>query len=71
MECDSYIHWASMLSWGPNMDPTKPYYMGQQIQADDDIFAYGGSTIIISNPAIMTMMNERHCQLVVDTVLES
>jgi hypothetical protein len=57
MECDSYVHWASMLKWLSKIDATKKYYMGQQMQIGGDIFAYGGSTIVISNPAMKALVD--------------
>jgi hypothetical protein len=57
MECDSYIHWASMLTWLSYLDATKPYYLGQQMQIGNDIFAYGGSTIVISNLAMKAVVD--------------
>lgn len=52
MEADTYILWSSLLSWLERLDHTKPYYMGNQMQIRDVLFAHGGSGFVLSRPAI-------------------
>ncbi|KAK6076857.1 hypothetical protein SCUP234_06926 [Seiridium cupressi] len=59
MEGDTYIHWANILHWLSHIDASKPYYMGQEMQIGDIVFAYGGSSFIISNSAMKTLVEYR------------
>ncbi|PTU18993.1 hypothetical protein P175DRAFT_0503811 [Aspergillus ochraceoroseus IBT 24754] len=52
MEADTYIVWPSLLAWLDKFDHTRPYYMGNQMQTSDVIFAHGGSGFVISRPAM-------------------
>ncbi|KAK6073138.1 hypothetical protein SCUP515_07001 [Seiridium cupressi] len=59
MEGDTYIHWANILHWLSHIDASKPYYMGQEMQIGDIVFAYGGSSFVISNSAMKTLVEYR------------
>ncbi|KAI1279693.1 hypothetical protein F5Y07DRAFT_31008 [Xylaria sp. FL0933] len=59
IEGDTYIFWKSLLAWLSNIDASRPWYIGRQMNLGFDVFAYGGAGIIISNPA-MEMLIERH-----------
>lgn len=52
MEADTYILWSSMLSWLAKLNPSVPYYLGNQMQIRDVLFAHGGSGFVLSRPAI-------------------
>lgn len=52
LEGDSYMVWPNLLAWLSRFDPSKPYYIGSPMQIGDVIFAYSGSGIILSNPAM-------------------
>ncbi|KAL4793964.1 hypothetical protein BDV19DRAFT_207954 [Aspergillus venezuelensis] len=52
MEADTYILWPSMLSWLSRLDANKAYYLGNQMQIRDVLFAHGGSGFVLSRPAI-------------------
>lgn len=52
LEADSYMVWPNLLAWLSRFDATKPYYIGSPMQIGDVIFAYSGSGIILSNPAM-------------------
>ncbi|KAL4785947.1 hypothetical protein BJX76DRAFT_322647 [Aspergillus varians] len=52
MEADTYILWSSMLAWLERLDHRKPYYLGNQMQIRDVLFAHGGSGFVLSRPAI-------------------
>ncbi|KAL4805655.1 hypothetical protein BDV18DRAFT_165550 [Aspergillus unguis] len=52
MEADTYILWSSMLSWLARLDASIPYYLGNQMQIRDVLFAHGGSGFVLSRPAM-------------------
>ncbi|KAL4923556.1 uncharacterized protein BDV17DRAFT_276754 [Aspergillus undulatus] len=52
MEADTYILWPGMLGWLSKLDASKPYYLGNQMQIRDILFAHGGSGFVISRPAM-------------------
>ncbi|KAL5341440.1 hypothetical protein BJX70DRAFT_51863 [Aspergillus crustosus] len=52
MEADTYILWRNMLFWLAKLDHTLPYYLGNQMQIRDVLFAHGGSGFILSKPAM-------------------
>ncbi|KAL4912994.1 hypothetical protein BDW62DRAFT_214591 [Aspergillus aurantiobrunneus] len=52
MEADTYIVWSSLLAWLQKLDARKPYYLGNQMQIADVLFAHGGSGFVLSRPAI-------------------
>ncbi|KAI0401182.1 hypothetical protein F4802DRAFT_581566 [Xylaria palmicola] len=59
IECDTYVFWPSLLAWLSNINASRAYYIGRQMNIADLVFAYGGAGIIISNPA-MERLVERH-----------
>lgn len=52
MEADSYIVWPTLLSHLATLDHTKPYYSGVEVYIDSVAFAHGGSTFVVSPPAM-------------------
>jgi hypothetical protein len=52
MEADSYIVWPTLLDHLATLDHTKPYYSGSAAYIDSVAFAHGGSTFIVSPPAM-------------------
>lgn len=52
VEPDTYLMWANLLDWLRLLDPTEPLYYGSEVQIDKDVFAHGGSSFVISNPAL-------------------
>lgn len=59
LEGDSYMVWPNLLAWLSRLDHTKPYYIGSPMQIGDIIFAYSGSGIILSNPAMRKVSKYR------------
>ncbi|KAM0709602.1 hypothetical protein Q7P35_003642 [Cladosporium inversicolor] len=52
IEPDTYIMWSNLLDWLRQLDPTDPAYYGSEVQIGPDVFAHGGSSFVISNPAL-------------------
>lgn len=52
VEPDTYLMWSNLLDWLQHLDPTEPLYYGSEVQISDDVFAHGGSSFLISNPAL-------------------
>jgi hypothetical protein len=52
VEPDTYLMWSNLLEWLKRLDPSEPLYYGSEVQIDSDIFAHGGSSFVISNPAL-------------------
>ncbi|KAL4879862.1 hypothetical protein BJY04DRAFT_192561 [Aspergillus karnatakaensis] len=52
MEADTYILWKSMFAWLEGFDPSEPFYLGNQMQIRDVLFAHGGSGFVISGKAM-------------------
>ncbi|RYP52050.1 hypothetical protein DL768_002733 [Monosporascus sp. mg162] len=63
MECDTFIIWKNLLAWLSTMDASKPLYLGHQMRVGDVVFAYGGSGIVISNPAMKALVEHRATNL--------
>lgn len=63
IESDTYVLWKSLLAWLDHYDASKPYYMGQQMQIGDVIFAYGGAGFVISQPALKKVVEHRNQNL--------
>lgn len=59
LECDTYIFWNTLLTYLSALDPSKPYYIGRQMNIATELFAYGGAGIVISNAA-MAKLVERY-----------
>ncbi|KAI1846248.1 hypothetical protein JX266_007773 [Neoarthrinium moseri] len=59
MEGDTYFNWTNFLHWLSKIDPSKPYYIGKEVQIGDDIFAYGGAGFVISQPAMKALVEYR------------
>jgi len=52
VEPDTYLVWSNLLAWLQRLDASEPLYYGSEVQIDKDIFAHGGSSFVISNPAL-------------------
>lgn len=52
VEMDTYILWQTLLVYLFDMDWTKPYYLGSQMQIGDVVFAHGGSGYVVSRPTL-------------------
>jgi hypothetical protein len=63
IESDSYVLWRNLLQWLSRFDASKPLYLGMQMQINDIIFAYGGSGIILSRPALEKLVRHRQQNL--------
>ncbi|EFQ98313.1 hypothetical protein MGYG_01346 [Nannizzia gypsea CBS 118893] len=63
MEADTYIIWKNLVTWLENFDSSKPYYLGNQMQIGDTIFAHGGSGFVLSHAALKRVV-EYHSSLV-------
>jgi len=63
IESDTYILWKSLISWLDHFDPSLPWYLGQQMQIGDVVFAYGGAGFAISQPALKKVVEHRNTNL--------
>ncbi|KAI1179540.1 hypothetical protein F4777DRAFT_435277 [Nemania sp. FL0916] len=63
MESDTYVLWKPLLAWLEHFDASKPWYLGQQMQIGDVIFAYGGAGFAISQPALQKVVEHRNKNL--------
>lgn len=52
VEPDTFIFWQTLLVYLSNLDWTKPYYLGGQINIGSIEFGQGGNGYIISRPAL-------------------
>jgi Fringe-like len=52
IDADSYIFWPTLLTWLSTMDPTKKSYFGSGVFIGEDLFAHGGSGIVMSRAAV-------------------
>ena len=64
MEADSYLMWPNLLEWLSHFNASQPYYIGEQMQIGDVIFAYGGSGFVLSNPAMREVSENRKARLI-------
>lgn len=65
VEPDTYLIWSNLLDWLQHLDPSEPLYYGSEVQIDQDVFAHGGSSFLISRPAL-----ERAAQLYTSNAAE-
>lgn len=63
IESDTYVIWNTLLEWLSRYDASKEYYLGQQMQIGDVIFAYGGSGFVLSNSALKKVVELRNSKL--------
>ncbi|KAI9653208.1 MAG: hypothetical protein M1831_006166 [Alyxoria varia] len=63
MEADTYLSLPNLLDYTSRMDHHKPQYVGAQMQIGDDVFAYGGAGLIISNTAMRRVVTRRRERL--------
>ncbi|GAB1214131.1 hypothetical protein ATERTT37_003291 [Aspergillus terreus] len=57
METDTYVQWANLLNWLMRFNPDEPFYLGNQMQIGDVIFAHGGSGFVLSQPALKRVVD--------------
>ncbi|KAI1323474.1 hypothetical protein F5Y16DRAFT_343851 [Xylariaceae sp. FL0255] len=62
-ESDTYILWKAWLAWLERFDASEPWYMGQQMQIGDVVFAYGGAGFAVSRPALEKVIAHREKNL--------
>ncbi|KAI0019451.1 hypothetical protein F4780DRAFT_446254 [Xylariomycetidae sp. FL0641] len=63
IEADTYMLWKTLLTWLSKFDARKPWYLGQQMQIGDVIFAYGGAGFAVSQPAMKMLVEHRRANL--------
>ncbi|KAI0865527.1 hypothetical protein F4860DRAFT_510066 [Xylaria cubensis] len=63
IESDTYVLWKSLVTWLEHFDASKPWYLGQQMQIGDVVFAYGGAGFAISQPALKKVVEHRNTNL--------
>lgn len=56
VEPDTFIFWQSLLVYLSNLDSTKPYYLGGQINIGSIEFGQGGNGFIVSRPALQNVV---------------
>lgn len=56
VEPDTFIFWQNLLVYLSNLDWTKPYYLGGQMQIGDIIFGQGGHGFMVSRPALQNVV---------------
>ncbi|PLB48564.1 hypothetical protein P170DRAFT_448236 [Aspergillus steynii IBT 23096] len=59
IEADSYIIWPNLMAWLSGLNHTHPQYLGAPMQSGEVFFAYGGSGIVLSNPAVRRVSKYR------------
>lgn len=59
MEADTYFVWANLMAWLAQLDHRRPYYLGNQMQILNVLFAHGGSGIVLSRPAMEKAVETR------------
>ena len=52
VESDSYPVYSNILQFVERLDPSRPLYLGSEVEIGGDIFAHGGSVFVMSKPAI-------------------
>ena len=52
VEPDAFVFWATMLQYLGELDHTRPYYLGGQINIGDITFAHGGGGFAVSHEAL-------------------
>ena len=63
LECDTFVVWRNLLAWLSMLDASRAYYLGHQMRIEDITFAYGGSGIVISNPAMRALVEHHEANL--------
>ena len=63
MEADTFLMWSNLLTWITHLDPTKPHYIGGQMQIGPTVFAHGGAGFLVSNSALRIVSNYRAARL--------
>lgn len=55
MEADTFLVWSNLLKWLAKLDWRRPYFLGQPVTMEGQLFAYGGAGWLLSRPAIQQM----------------
>lgn len=56
IEPDTIILWSTILKFQEQLDHTKPYYMGAQVNIGDVEFGHGGSGFLVSDTALQQVV---------------
>lgn len=52
LEADTYPFWPNLLAWLEHFDSSKKFYLGNQMQIGNNLFAHGGSGFMLSHGAM-------------------
>ncbi|KAJ5913728.1 hypothetical protein N7504_002611 [Penicillium tannophilum] len=58
LEADTYPIWPTLVAWLNKLDSRKKLYLGNQMQIGEDVFAHGGSGIVLSHAAMHGVADE-------------
>ncbi|KAJ5808959.1 hypothetical protein N7474_010228 [Penicillium riverlandense] len=58
-EADTYLAWPNLVNWLAHLDHNEPYYIGSPMQIGNELFAYGGSGIILSARTMQRLSSYR------------
>ncbi|KAH7086377.1 hypothetical protein FB567DRAFT_69413 [Paraphoma chrysanthemicola] len=59
IEADTYLGWNNLLDYLGKFDASKPYYIGKHLYINDVEFGYGGAGFVLSNPAMLKVVDQR------------
>lgn len=63
LEADTFLGWNNLLEYLANFDASKPYYIGKHLYINDIEFGYGGAGIVLSNPAMRKVIEQRSMRI--------
>ncbi|KAL4898700.1 hypothetical protein BDV59DRAFT_167367 [Aspergillus ambiguus] len=58
VEADTYLVTRNLVLWLDRMDPSQPLYLGSAAHYNSDLFAHGGSGIVISRGAMSQLLDD-------------
>ncbi|KAJ5672151.1 hypothetical protein N7507_001278 [Penicillium longicatenatum] len=58
LEADTYPIWPTLVAWLNQLDSSKKLYLGNQMQIGEDVFAHGGSGVVLSHAAMHGLADE-------------
>ncbi|KAJ5948673.1 hypothetical protein N7454_001980 [Penicillium verhagenii] len=58
LEADTYPIWHTLVGWLSKLDSNQRLYLGNQMQIGEDVFAHGGSGIVLSHAAMHALADE-------------
>lgn len=56
IETDTYIFWDNLFRMLSQLSPLVPLYLGSPLHAEDHMYAYGGSGIVLSRAAVEALL---------------